>query len=180
MGSGKDTVAKYLYDRFEMRLPLGNGGGVIVCRFAERLKRVTSALTQTPYDDQLSRQGKQKVPPGFTDSLGTLQQKVGMALREHIHPDVWIHAALGRWLNVDGVVIIIPDVRFQNEARFLKERHAVLIRLEGDPAHVRANDARDLNHISETDLDQYDEWTEVVQNTGTLEELYEKMDTIFF
>lgn len=55
-----------------------------------------------------------------------------------------------------------------------------MIRLEGDPAQVRANDARDLNHISETDLDQYNEWTEVVQNTGTLEELYEKMDKIFF
>lgn len=90
MGSGKDTVAKYLYVKFQMLKRLENGG-VIVCRFAERLKRVTSILTQTSYDDQLSRQGKQKVPPGFTESLGTLQQKVGMALREHIHPDVWIH-----------------------------------------------------------------------------------------
>jgi len=175
MGSGKDTVANHLIKSLiQMKKP------VVICRFADRLKYVTAALTATSLYDQYSREGKQLVPAGFSDSLGTLQQKVGMAFREHFHPDIWIHAALGPWLDKPEMVIIIPDLRFQNEARFLKERNAVLIRLEGDPVKARANDARDLNHISETDLDSYKDWTAIVANDGSLEQLFEKIDKIVF
>jgi hypothetical protein len=36
--------------------------------------------------------------------------------------------------------------------------------LEGDPIGVRANSLRDLNHISETNLDNYNKFDKVIYN----------------
>jgi hypothetical protein len=182
LGSGKDTAAEYFVS--ELNCPAQ------ICRFADRLKQMTAVLTSTPVDIQYTREGKQVVPPGFADSLGTLQQKLGMAMREYIHRDVWVHATLSPYLSpaLKGpsggkVIVIVPDVRFQNEAQFIKEHGGILLRIEGDPTGVRRSDsanadARDLNHISETDLDDYQGFHAVIYNNGSLEQLHERLDQV--
>jgi hypothetical protein len=182
LGSGKDTAAEYIRLRFD------HGRKVVICRFADRLKQMTAVLTSTPVDIQYTREGKQVVPPGFADSLGTLQQKLGMAMREYIHRDVWVHATLSPYLSGPdpsgaAVAVIVPDVRFQNEAQFIKEHGGILLRIEGDPTGVRRSDsanadARDLNHISETDLDAYQGFDAVIYNDGSLEQLHERLDEV--
>jgi hypothetical protein len=184
LGSGKDTAAEYFVSHLDCPAQ--------ICRFADRLKQMTALLTSTPVDIQYTREGKQVVPPGFADSLGTLQQKLGMAMREYIHRDVWVHAALSPYLSPDpsgsdtsgaAVAVIVPDVRFKNEAQFLKEHGGILIRIEGDPTGVRRSDsanadARDLNHISETDLDAYQGFDAVIYNNGSLKQLHERLDEV--
>lgn len=61
-------------------------------------------------------------------------------------------------------VVIVTDVRFQNEYNYLKKIDGVLIRV------ARPLDIID-NHPSEIDLDKEHNWDDIILNTGTIEEL---------
>ncbi len=61
----------------------------------------------------------------------------------------------------DGAVCYITDVRFKNEADFIKEEGGILIRLERSKetrAGVYPNIATEKEDYSETDLDDYDKF----------------------
>jgi hypothetical protein len=166
IGSGKDTVA-YLIVQHALRHD--NTRKWEIRKFADRLKETVSTLTNTPTVDSYSRLGKQTIPAGFSDSLGVLQQKVGMALREHIDPNVWINIALH---DVKHRNVIVADVRFRNEAEAIRQLGGLVIRVNGDPTDCRPDDSRDLNHPSETDLDNWPNFDHVItNNNNNLEEL---------
>ncbi len=159
--SGKDTAAELIQKLMpeERWIPLS---------FAYRLKVMVAALTGTTIEQNLSIEGKEYVPPGFSDSLGALQQKLGVALRESIDPNIWVNIALAEANNYNRV--IITDVRFPNEFVRIKERGGIIIRIEGDPAGKRACSKRDMNHISETALDNGFQFDAVIHNNGSKEE----------
>ena len=52
-----------------------------------------------------------------------------------------------------------------NEADAVSRYGGTLVRLVGDPGKVRANSTRDLNHISETALDNYQGFDLTYENT---------------
>ena len=64
-------------------------------------------------------------------------------------------------------------MRFPNEADAVKSRKGLLVRIEGDPAKVRAKSTRDTSHISETALDNYSGFDYTYKNDKTLAELEE-------
>jgi len=163
-GSGKDTAATLLQDA----LPGMHWKRI---SFAYLVKATVATLTSTSLADNLSDTGKQTIPRGFSHTLGTLQQRVGMALREHVDTNVWVQAAFAQVEPGDNV--LVTDVRFPNELAEIQQRWGgIVIRLEGRAP--RADERRDPNHASETALDgaQFDA---VIQNTGTLDELREAL-----
>ena len=166
IGSGKDTVVQIiqaLYPQYPWE----------VRRFATKVKQVVALLTNTTEEQNCSRTGKQIVPRGFTQSLGSLQQCVGMALRQHIDENVWVTATM---TDIADKYILVPDVRFPNELGVILER-GVCLRIEGDPEQVRKLDARDLLHPSETALDFYP-FSNIVHNNGTKDELQKNIATL--
>ncbi|WHT20997.1 hypothetical protein N8J89_08000 [Crossiella sp. CA-258035] len=72
-------------------------------------------------------------------------QRLGVAAREYIHPDVWVNAALDKASEADNV--IVTDVRFINEFDAIKARGGRVIRVHR-PGVGPAN-----AHVSETGLD---------------------------
>jgi hypothetical protein len=99
-------------------------------------------------------------------------------MRNHFDNDIWIKALLNNYYTYPkNTIFILPDVRFENEYNLVNE-NGIMIRINGDPALVRANSNRDLNHISETALDNAD-FEYVINNNGTLTELIEKLEEIF-
>ena len=66
---------------------------------------------------------------------------------------------------------IISDVRFPNEARAVKDRNGILIRLN-------RNTGLESMHESETALDNYDDWDYIIENNDTIEDLIEKVKEI--
>ena len=54
------------------------------------------------------------------------------------------------------------------------------MRIEGDPtvARLENRDKRDLNHISETDLDNYQHFDYILYNDGSLQELSQKVEAM--
>lgn len=119
----------------------------------------------------------------------TLLQLVGTeAMRNCIHENVWVNALFSDYSIIGGKMIppkegeeytsknhiypnwIITDTRFPNEAKAIKDRDGIVIRV---------NRSHDLDvimdeHPSETALDDY-EFDYVIDNNGTIEELIEKV-----
>lgn len=127
------------------------------------------------------------IPPGFKHTLGQLLQIVSQALKKALGDDVCQHsdtrasalAPSDMWINCVTETqenLIVGDVRFKLEAKALVDKGGYLLRINGDPVGIRERneDGRDLNHISETDLDDWP-FENVIENTKSIEDLREKV-----
>lgn len=159
MHSGKDTFAGYL------KTELKSVGQTYETRaFGTKLKKLGADLTNTPLEWWYSIEGKAKVLDGWNMTIGEFQQKLGTeAIRNGIHKDSWIFALFSEYYFYSKW--IITDVRLLNEAEAIKSRGGILVRLEGDPARLRASSTRDHKHESETALDNYKDFDYTIYNT---------------
>lgn len=66
---------------------------------------------------------------------------------------------------------VIPDLRFKTEAEFLKRTFPNLVLLR-----INRFDAVDSSDPSERNLDDYHGFDDIIENRGTLEELYQKVE----
>lgn len=90
---------------------------------------------------------------GYTPIL----QWYGTNVARKTDPDIWITALSKRLLVEVPSVAIITDVRFPNEASFVKEKGGYMVnvrRLNADGSQF-LDTGRDPNHESETALDDY-------------------------
>ena len=66
----------------------------------------------------------------------------------------------------DIPLVICSDLRFINEYNYFKSIHALCIRIEREDSFKSASS----NHISETELDDIDNWYYFIENNSTLED----------
>lgn len=105
---------------------------------------------------------------GFMTNREVLQI-MGTDIFRAIYPNVWTDSLFRQdWSQYDYV--LVPDVRFPNEALAIEQNGGILIRIE------RETGLQDT-HISETALDEYDFKNRIVNN-GSLLELEEKLKVI--
>jgi len=166
LGSGKSHVARHIQNtllEYEFKKK----------SFGYDVKKIASYLTGINMKTILSRKGKSHYLPEWDMTLGEMYQKIGTdCMRLNLHTDAWILSLFSGYDSEQNWVI--DDLRFPNEAEAIKERGGLIIRLEGDPKDVRKKDPRDLNHPSETSLDNYKRF-DILFNTETenLEDLIE-------
>ena len=104
--------------------------------------------------------------------------------RNIIHPDVWVNSLMVDYKPVpdikdDDIFAIherepkwlITDIRFPNEVKTIKDRGGIIIRIERSGTETS-------DHYSETALDNYRDWDEVIVNDGTMDDLLEKVKLI--
>ncbi len=149
--SGKDTLAKILLERLKDFRRIGIGDAIKI----EYGKQNNLSFEEIEKDKHLYR-----------NDLIALGNK-----GRSIDPDFWLK-------NLSGMdKIIVPDLRVIHEAEFFKERGAFLIRVESDLFHRSQRgvivNAQDL---TETQLDDYQDWDVVVENNSDLEALNKKAD----
>jgi 5'(3')-deoxyribonucleotidase len=163
IGSGKNAAADIITEIFPMFKQFA---------FANRLKETVAALTATSMEMNNDRKQKGYIAPGFTYSLGRLHQKIGSGMKELIDPLIWVNCLISSVTKHS----IITDCRHICEADACAAKDAILIRINGDPLKIRElnKDGRDLNHISETELDNYP-FIHVIDNNGTLSDLRRKI-----
>lgn len=162
IGSGKDTVTEIIIEILRKYN--------YTCehrKFSTRLKEVVAALTNTTYRLQNSHKGKDTKDPYLGYSYGQLQQIVGTTLRENISNDIWVNLSS---YPSNSNFLIFSDVRFPNEYHFIKSKGGLILRVNGDPLNVRSKSSRDLNHISENSLDNF-QFDTVFENNSSLEDL---------
>lgn len=204
MGSGKDTVASLLAERFSR-----SGEKVVIRSFADSLKEevarlVTDALMSqsekffynsvTSWSRISSTQAqellkvlnplvasllKQRVEPNEVNAellyrnpadkplVREVLKFWGNDVRRAQNPDYWVDmaAVYAEEQRDMGVSCVIPDVRRQNEAGFIKDAGGLLVRLNVSKEEQRRrllsrdnklSDRSAFTHITETDLDDYD------------------------
>lgn len=146
IGAGKTYTANFLIKHFpEMNFAKKS--------FAYKLKQVTSIVSGLPLEDMFTQEGKNKNVEMWDMTVGRMQQVIGTDLFRNWDNNFWIKSLFADYK--DGDNWIVSDMRFKNEADFIKEKGGFLIRLEGDPAGVRKVTTRNMDHPSETDLDDY-------------------------
>jgi hypothetical protein len=160
-GSGKDTVARLLRQMQPERIWQ-------IRSFGDSIKSVCAALTGEDVSPYYSQEGKAQLVPAFQRTRGEMLQQVGQALRAW-EPLVWVDAFFAR-LPHDACVLV-PDVRFPNEADPIRARGGLMLRIEGDPLGQRGDGTRDDDHPSETGMDNYAHFAATIHNTGSPEDL---------
>lgn len=98
--------------------------------------------------------------------------------RELFSKDYWLiklGCKLVEYKNTN-TLIIVPDVRFKNEAQLIRDCNGLLIRIQRDK---KAFEELDI-HASECELDSYDEFDYVVDNNGSLQNLEEEIKFIIY
>ncbi|AKY03740.1 deoxynucleoside monophosphate [Streptomyces phage Lannister] len=166
-GSGKDEAARAL-----------TNGGWRRLAFADRLRDF--AYRQNPlvrtYPD---------VPPvrlaRLVDDLGWEQAKrmfpevrdvlveTGNTAREILGVNVWVDAVLNRF-DPERDALVIPDVRYRNEAEAIRSRGGLLIRIER-PGVGPSRDILGQPHESDTALDGYP-FDHTYVNDGSIEDMH--------
>ncbi len=110
-GAGKDLAASMV-----------PGGHRIA--FADPLYQGLAAMLGIPEGVLRDRSGKERTLAGFGASPRQLLQTLGTEWgRQMICPDIWLRVAFWRWEQAAAAghgVIVVPDVRFANEARQIR------------------------------------------------------------
>lgn len=173
-GSGKDTVGaiiQYLNCRNTKNTPieqvckdyeehqewLEEYSGWEIKKFAGKLKDIASHLTGIDIEDfedqefkktNLGREWWTTCDEGWQPmTVRDFLQRLGTdAMRDGLHPNVWVNALMADY-DEKSSNWIITDTRFVNEAMTIKQKGGIIIRIDR-PGIEPVN-----NHPSETSLD---------------------------
>jgi hypothetical protein len=156
-GSGKSTVAKYLVDK-----------GFYKLSFSDPLKRMLIMAGLSTYDELYIKKSK---------TARWLMQKIGTDIvRNQIDKDFWIKKLkenIDYFLHRNIYQFVIDDVRFINEADFVKSYNGILIKINRDVLPYQGI----YNHESESELQLIKCDYEIVNN-GSIDDLKSSIDNI--
>jgi hypothetical protein len=139
INSGKGTVASQLVSGYNFRQD----------SFAAGLKDACAVIFDWPRhmlegDTSESREWREIVDPWWSEQLSIPNfspryalQIIGTdALRNNFHQDLWFLTLQNRIRKNPNQHVVISDVRFPNEIKFIQEAGGVLIRVNRGPAPI--------------------------------------------
>lgn len=161
-------------------------------KFAAKLKQIASLLTGFPVEKFEEQEFKKSILPQCWDYMVLLPpktldqaekyweerqmtvreflQKLGTeAIRTNLHENAWVNATFADYEG-DRDFWVITDARFPNEAKAIKDRGGLLVRVNRMVSGIEESVMR---HPSETGLDDW-KFDYIINNDGSLEDL-EKM-----
>jgi len=161
---GKDSAAQMIIEYLSSK-----GISHQHLKFADRLKKVISDITDVPLAELYTTEGKSKLVPELNQTTGKLHQTIGQLLKQ-IHPAIWVFPVSKQFNK--HTVTVISDVRFMEEVAAVKEAGGIVIKIDRHRSEdVIRETGRDEKHISEIDLDNYDGFDTIIENNGTLDDL---------
>lgn len=177
-GAGKDTVAERVKSETEFFAER-----TVISPFAKPLRKACAKMFGL-YELAFNCQESKEQRHGYWNvSPRQIAQFVGTELvRKHLGENFWLKAKqilIEDYAQADefsfNKIIIIPDVRFQNEYDWIISKGGIVIHLTRPGAEGNIGIP---NHESEHPLNLHaKEKTYEIVNDGTLEQLYEKVDT---
>lgn len=163
--AGKSTVALRLCEQGFFRLS-----------FATPIKKMVRVLlSELDIDPLAINDASSESKEVFIDPLGvsyrSLLQTLGTEWgRRLVHDDVWLLCAQRAIAEYAGFNIVFDDVRFENEAQFIRDHGGLIIHLH------RANELID-GHSSEAGIDFF-RGDVIVENNGTREGLFNRVSVV--
>ena len=170
-GNGKDTIANYLCSKY--------GYSAMAC--ADILKKICSLIFDLN-DEQLNGNLKEVsderwfglTPRKILQFVGTDLFRNNMEkLDENFGKDIWILTLEKRIMNAlnNDKIIVISDIRFQNELDLIKKFNGTIIR-------VKREGLKSDNHESEINISNFIVDHDV-KNNGSFDDLYSEIDSLF-
>lgn len=169
--SGKNTVSKLITKEIRYRQ---GWRSVAYIAFADPIKEMVNIMFPGIPRKHLyssSKYRSEPIPGAFKDGQPlTVRQALmdlGTGVGRKYKESVWLDAFDARFKAKSYAnIIIVPDLRFQNEFNHLKSKEFFLIKLH-------RNGSSQINHASETAQDQMldSHFDYVVSNNGTLQDL---------
>jgi hypothetical protein len=162
-GSGKDTVRSILED-----------AGYSGFAFADPMRSMLrELLTGSNIDDKYmdSREFKEAIIPELGVSYRQMAQTLGTEWGRVLKPDFWLKLAtsyLYGQMDAGGNAFCISDVRFDNEANWVRNHDGIIWRVERpgtEPVHAHSSEQG--AHTIKPDL--------VIYNVGTVGDLYNQV-----
>ena len=200
--TGKDTsahlISEILARQWQYTYPLEFANGrrqIHIVHFADALKDACAMIFGIDRQDMVTEEGKKKLtdvkwpllthdgyvpfgnhspytpepPAGSFMTVREILQFVGTDLfRTQIDPDIWVKSVFRRKYGPDDVVIV-ADARFPNECLHSKA-NGLLVKLERDTGEL----SKDM-HVSETALDDYNDYDAIIVNNHDLVVLEQKL-----
>lgn len=146
-GSGKTTRAQYLTQKLD-----DMNKDHYFTNFASSLKKMLCDHLKVSSCKFDTTAGKSEICPKYGVTYGKVLQMFGQGMR-NIDPNYWIDKTK-QDIGESDCIIIIGDVRYQNELDWIKEQGGFVFKKMGIRPESVAG--RDLNHESEKDLSGYD------------------------
>jgi hypothetical protein len=171
-GAGKDTVADRL-----AAAATAVGHSALRVSFADPIRAMLSAMG-VPAAYMHDRALKELPVPGIGRSYRQLAQTLGTEWgRSHVNRAVWLTLAArriddeARAVSPNQVIAIISDVRFPDEAAWLRRRNGLLVRIDRPGLAPVARHASETYHaFIAPDVD--------LHNASTLAHLHDRADQL--
>lgn len=157
--TGKDTTADFILAKI-------GGYKYSLAQPIREMLRPLGIHMEQPY----WKQNKEKTIPAFNASPRRIMQTLGTEWgRQTIDPNIWLNLMIARLHGRPGM--IIPDVRFDNEAKAIRDRGGIIIHLTRDSApKVEAHASE--NGVKAIEGDYH------INNNGDLESLQQSVNTL--
>jgi dephospho-CoA kinase len=154
MRTGKTTLALEL--RRKIKKVSGGKKVVAIDSFAEQLRVEVSKALWPKLGDSSSRFLLFEKESNDKESIRPLLQALGQAKRDIISVDYWVDALEKNYSNKGAHVLIVDDVRHQNEADWILRSGGILIRLSANEQTLKERGAKEdrLAHYSENAMKQ--------------------------
>lgn len=169
---GKDTAAEYL----EKKYP----GKVKRVAFADKLKKICMDLFGLTHEQCYGPQSiKEKTDPRYNLSPREIMMGVGEKMRE-IFPNIWVdtvfYTTIPEWEKEGYDCFVISDVRYPNEGDRVHEVSdgGFVTKILRDGAGVTVG----AGHTSETAMLNYKNWDFIIENNGSFEDYFKKIDAM--
>jgi hypothetical protein len=163
-GSGKDTAANFLKQHYNFKS----------VAFADPIRAGMRAICGLE-DKHFQHPEKEVVLPEFGKSPRQMMQTLGTEWgRVSVNQDLWLILAGKKVAEYKeaGYNVVITDVRFENEAEWLRSQGGVLVHV------IRPNAGTTPHgHASEAGVKQ-EAKDFLIYNTGTLEDLRDKVEYV--
>lgn len=165
-GAGKDTSAEFL-----AKCLLNNNKSIVYMSFASPLKDVCELMFDFKHAQLHTLEGKETIDERWGITPRHALQSVGFNLRQ-LNKDVFVINMKNRINNVKEDYVLITDLRYDNEAEFIKSMNGTIIHIK------RKTDKIDL-HESEKGIDPtYVDI--VVYNNLDIEHLEQEINKVAF
>ncbi len=168
-GSGKSLSAKYLCDNYDFT----------ELTFSSALKNMAHILGFEHKQIYGTQSEKEEINSMWNVSGRTFLQKLGTEFGRQFINELFPEAKMGNnlWIrlleksiNETKTNIVVSDCRFLNEAKMLREKGFLIVKIDRHTEHTN-------NHASETELDSI-EYDYIIDNKTTIDNLYKQLDNL--
>lgn len=185
--TGKDTAAKILINKYGFtRLSFADELKKDVCiRFRDTLKEIakmylsigtipihgfetlSSNEEETRWDEVIRRMVWETKPP----IVRRLIQNYATEVRRADDPAYWVRIVHEKILTENLQRVVLTDLRFKNEGNWIHSQGGLCLKITRSSAPM-------IDHISESELDNWEKWDTVIPNEGTIEQLWNHVEML--